>query len=213
MKFFKLSILTLLALLLGTNIIFAQEEVRTLKFVYIAHDHTVPTNCLAKELKGLYDIGWEFERNAYIFYLANGNTPNIVTLNLPDNNSSDFEKLILEELQIKQEHDIIVEVDLDTIVDIFNKYDFIDQNGKLKYQSVDWTFYVGERFWNLGYHESLIAKLYWIMELDKLKEQEFSWAIYCNKSLYEETKDGGFWGTRNLANISDNFYPAEYLCE
>lgn len=204
-------ILFVLFTLLGYGSLFAQKEIRTLTFVYIVHDRTTPVNSLAEKLEEFYNQGQRFPENAYIFYLANRNRPNVVTQNLPNDNSKDFETLILGELQNRLEHNINVGYDVDSIIDIFNQNDFLNETGNLKYESVIWDFYVTEDFWASKNHESLIAKLYWIMDIAKLKEQDFRFQIRCSKDLFRKIEnETQNFGIKNLANINNDLYPTEY---
>lgn len=197
--------------LLGYDTVFAQKEIRTLNFVYIAHDRTTPTTSLANKLEEFYNQGLRFPENAFVFYLANRDKPNVVTLNLPNDNRDDFETLILGELQNRMEHTINVGYDVDSIVDIFNQNDFLGERGNLKYESVIWDFYVAEDFWANKNHESLIAKLYWIMDIAKLKEHNFNFQIRCSKDLFKKIENETLlFGVKNLANINNDLYPTEY---
>lgn len=216
----KFILLILSAFLLGVQTVYAQKEVSNLIFVYIAHDRTTPSACLSDKLEDLYEQGMRFRENAFIFYLANENQPKIVTLNLPNDNSANFEKLILEELNGKISHSINIGFDTDSIVDIFNHNDFIDEMGKLKYESVIWDFYVGEQFWNLNFHETLISRLHWVMGFNKLKEQDFDWRIWGHEGLIERFKNGNgeqrpiSFGIKNLANINnEEVYMYDYSCK
>lgn len=223
MRRHKYILVILSVFLLSTKCLHAQEKIRNLNFVYIAHDRTIPSSCLSNEMQLLYDQGKRYPENAFIFYLANEDNPRIVTLNLPNDNSADFEKLIIAELINKVEHDIIVGFDVDSIITMFNHNDFIDNSRKLKYETVTFDFYVGKKFFTNGFHETLISRLYWLLEIDKLKEQELDWRIWGDKALVKhyskKDKNGDeigiplSFGIKNLSDInSTNAYVNEYSC-
>lgn len=218
MKNIKLLFLTLAVFfaIYGTG--YAQKD---LTFVYIAHDLTTPSACLSKRMQELCDQGEEFGF-PYIFYLANEDQPKIVTLNLPGDNRGDFQKLIIEELNDKTYHPVNIGFDTDSIIDIFCQNDFLDETGKLKYETVTWDFYIGEKFWDEGSHERFIAKLYWVMGFDRLKEQEFSWRIWSHNEVIKKLPKHAdrdeplplYFGLRNLAKINnDSITIYKYSCE
>ena len=135
MKNIKLLFLALVAFFVNYETGYAQKE---LIFVYIAHDRTTPSACLSERMQTLCDQGERYEGFSYIFYLANEDQPKIVTLNLPSDNRGDFQKLIIEELNDKIEHSVNIGFDTDSIIDIFYQNDFLDETGKLKYE----TFFI-----------------------------------------------------------------------
>lgn len=219
MKNIKLLFLALVAFFVNYETGYAQKE---LIFVYIAHDRTTPSACLSERMQTLCDQGERYEGFSYIFYLANEDQPKIVTLNLPSDNRGDFQKLIIEELNDKIAHPVNIGFDTDSIIDIFYQNDFLDETGKLKYETVTFDFYIGEEFWNNGYLESFIAKLYWVMGFDRLKEQEFYWRIWSHNELIKKlpkhtNRDEPlplYFGPKNLAKINnDSITIDKYSCE
>lgn len=218
MKNIKLLFFALAAFFINYGTGYAQKD---LTFVYIAHDRTTPSACLSERLQELCNQGEEFGYPC-IFYLANEDQPKIVTLNLPGDNRGDFQKLIIEELNDKIEHPVNIGFDTDSIIDIFCQNDFIDETGNLKYETVTWDFYIGEQFWSDRYHERFIAKLYWVMGFDRLKEQEFSWRIWGHNEFVEKLPKYTnseeplplYFGSKNLAKINnDSIRIDNYSCE
>lgn len=186
------SVLFLTASLAG----FAQTQ--TLEFYYIAHDRTTPVNDLCSRLESVYETAMSYEDFAVIFYLPNYNEPKIVKMNLPGDNRDEF-KTIISELRLKSAHEIYADVDYNTIMDLFNQHDFIDESGNPKFLSVLFLWYVNPDFWQFKYNEKLIASLYFNLELDKYKN-------YVTTQVWHADGDGLVvdnqlpFGTKNLCS-------------
>lgn len=175
---------------------FAQTQ--TLEFYYIAHDRTTPVNDLCSRLESVYETAMSYEDFAVIFYLPNYNEPKIVKMNLPGDNRDEF-KTIISELRLKSAHEIYADVDYNTIMDLFNQHDFIDESGNPKFLSVLFLWYVNPDFWQFKYNEKLIASLYFNLELDKYKN-------YVTTQVWHADGDGLVvddqhpFGTKNLCS-------------
>ena len=146
---------------------FAQTQ--SLEFYYIAHDRTTPVNDLCTRLEAVYETALSYEDFAVIFYLPNYDEPKVVKINLPGDNRADF-KGIISELRLKAAHEIYADVDYDTIMDLFNKHDFINDYGDRKFTSVLFCWYVNPDFWQFQYNEKLIAALHFNLELGKYRD-------------------------------------------
>lgn len=156
----------ILSFLTGLLAFGAMAQTKSLEFFYIAHDRSTPVSVLSKRLKDVYQNAIYDEEMATIFYFPNADNPIVVRINLPDDNRSRFEE-ILAELRTKPHHDIYADMDFKHILNLFNKYDFVDENGQQNYSSVLLCWYVNPEFWMLKYHEQLIASLHFNLELEK----------------------------------------------
>ena len=192
--------------------IYAQKtEDKDLMFVYIAHTNDVPLKRLTSILKEHYRFGVQFF-NDVIFYMSNGDDPLIVKVNTTDDNKNDFENMIIDELWNKRSHDINPSLDVENIIDIINKNDFIDEDSNLKYMSVTFEFYASNSFWTMNYNESIISKLYFALDINKLKQknEELMFNVYYpsdNKISFENNLP---FGTKNLENINNNIMLLTY---
>jgi len=187
----------------------AQKVNKDFYFVYIAHDRTTPVQRLSRILQEMYDDAVKYG-HACVFYLANNQSPNIVCVNIGNDNRKDFGAMIIGELQNKPSHDISPRFDLETIVNVFNQDDFLLNIQELKYTSVTWNFYTSEWFWNGGYNESLMASLYWIMEVDKMQELDFYFNVYHSEDDELEVDETLLFGVKNLSAINEGVLLLEY---
>lgn len=143
---------------------------KALRFVYIAHDENTVTQKLIYILKEYYiDVLNYPDFRSAVFYLANGSYPVIVRVNTVNENPKDFD-IIVDELQSKRSHDVDVETDLERIPQIFNEIE-TTADGVPAFSSVEWDWYINSTFWSLGYNESVIAALSWIMEMPDFVEK------------------------------------------
>lgn len=148
---------------------FAQDKSnQELSFVYISHDENTDTKALVSRLKEKYASVINYPDNrACVFYLANGTDPIIVKLNMPGDNREVFEEVIYS-LQNKLSHDVSATSDVDNIVDIINENDILDEDGKPLYRHIEWDYYINSTFWQLRNNEHLIAKLYFVLDMESL---------------------------------------------
>ena len=187
----------------------AQKTNKDFYFIYIAHDRTTPVQRLSRTLQEIYDGAVKYGHSC-VFYLANNESPYIVNVNIGNDNRNDFDAMIIGELQNKLSHGISPRFDLDAIVNMFNSNDYLLSEQELKYISVTWNFYTNEWFWNEGYNESLIASLYWIMDIDKTEELDFYFNVYHSENDKLELDDKLLFGVKNLSNINEGFFLLEY---
>ena len=194
---------------------FVDQEVldfkeRDLTIVFIAHTTDVPLAKLTETLEEHYRNGVQFG-NEVIFYLSNGSEPHIVKVNTKEQNNEDFEAEIIDELWAKRSHDIDPYFDVENIINIVNENDFVDENGKLKYLSVTFDFFVTETFWTMKYNESIISKLYFALDVNTIKQDNP--ALYFNvhyASEGHEVDNTNKFGVKNLQNINTNVQVLPY---
>ncbi len=166
--------LLLVSLLLGTAPTLGQEKSeQDLAFIYIAHDEYTAVQSLIERLKEAFADAINYpESRAVIFYLANAENPIVVQVNTKNDNQQEFDRIV-DELQTKRSHNVEPVVDCAKIQEIFNADDLIDDEGKGLYRSVEWTYYVNSTFWALMYNESVIASLFFIMDMEEMIESGY----------------------------------------
>ena len=205
----KRIVFSLVTILLSTLSLSAQSDSdfkeKELTIVYIAHTTDVPLAKLTTLLEERYRGGVQFS-NDVIFYISNGAEPLIVKINTADENKVDFESKIIEELWAKRSHDVDPYVDVLSLIEIVNNNDFISEDGKLNYLSVTFDFFISEEFWTMKYNESIIAKLYFALNVNHIKQDnpELFFNIYRPEEVelvYENNKP---FGLKDLDEINSN---------
>lgn len=169
---------------------------QSFELYYIAHDRTTPVNDLCRRLESVYEMAMSYEDFAVVFYLPNYDEPKIVKMNLPGDNRDEF-KNIISELRLKASHEIYAETDYQTLMDLVNQHDFIDESGAPVYTSVLFCWYVNPDFWQFQYNEKLIAALYFNLELDKYPDYVSTQIWHADGDGLEVDKEYPF-GTKNL---------------
>ena len=155
----------------------ALSQTQSLEFVYVAHDRTTPVNALCERLTEIHDYAMQDESMAVIFYLANADAPRIVRMNLPGDNRDDLGGL-LGEIRYKSAHEIFPDVDQEEIVRLFDEVDFLNDSGNPSFTSFKMTWSVNPTFWSLGYNESLIARLFFTLDLGSLSGGYFNMEVW-----------------------------------
>lgn len=186
----------LFTIMLCFSVLSGLAQNKSLEFYYIAHDRSTPVNDLCARLEEIYEIAMSYDDYAVVFYLPNANEPIIIKMNLPGDNRAEFRNLI-SDLRLKSFHEIYADLDRETITELFNTYDFIDESGNRTYSSVLWCWYVNPDFWQFKYNETLIAALYFNFEIEKYTD-------YVSVQIWHAAEDGiqvdADWpfGTKNL---------------
>ena len=148
-----------------------------------------------------------YEDIAVVFYLPNYDEPKIVKVNLPGDNRDQF-KGIIGELRLKDVHETFAYLDYQNILEIFNEHDFISDSGEPMYTSVQFNWYVNRDFWKFNYNESLIASLYFALELGKYSDYVTTQVLHAADDglVVDETKP---FGNKNLCE-GMNFLLQQY---
>ncbi len=183
---------------------------KDLQFIYIAHDENTAVGSLLDRLTEAYNDARNYpETRELILYLANDTDPVIVQVNTEYDNQGQFGQIV-EELQTKISHTINPDVDRETIVNLFNENDMIDEAGNPRYYSVEWTYYVNSTFWSLGNNEDIISGLYFIMDMKPLIDSGNMkvYVMYGTNDRLQYDKNLPF-GTKNLFSVSP-FMPLPY---
>ena len=84
-------------------------------------------------------------------------------------------------------------------------YNFVDENGELKYRKAEIDFYAGNRFWKLGFNNTVIAHLYSILGISEMPKNSVDFRVFVpkmdNKLKYPE---GMPFGENNIDGINGN---------
>lgn len=157
---------------------------KTLCFAYIAHSEVSTVNEIVSYLDSRFAKAEMDEDFVLVIYLANGEDPLVVEVNTADDNRKAYAGLI-EEFKGKRSHRVDPEHDIDRIVALFDKLDMMaPKSDGLSYGAVDWHFHVNSDFWSMGYNQSLISRLCFVMGIDYMEGENFR--LRCYFSRYDE---------------------------
>lgn len=164
-------------LFLGVAAASAQETVDSeITFIYIHHTTDTPVQDLCKRLNSDFKDAKRFDK-PLIIYLANAEKPYVATVGINGADQKEFDNII-SELQERRYHPVDPSADVHNIIDLFNDDDFLLSDGRPKYGSMTWQFYINQEFWTSGYNEQIIANLYYCLDLDRLPDEYLHLMLY-----------------------------------
>lgn len=207
--------LTILACLLGFVSAKAQDYSKmNLHFIYIAHETSTPVNKLCERLRTVRDDAIEVE-DALIVYLSDGALSPISFTNLKDNSgrnrdSQDSYTDIIAALQDFNSHNVVARNDRTNILNLFDEYNFLDENGNLRFNTVIMDFYVGASFWSLGNNEKIIAHLFTALNAASFPKDRFSFNVYKPRGEKLVYVEGMPFGDNNIDGINSKLKIFEY---
>ena len=186
----------------------AQEETeghdkgaRDFRFVYIAHDVNTPVQRLIERLEDYQNNAFE-EGEDVIFYLSSGTNPIIVEYNVGRDNKGDFEDVLLSELNERISHDVDAQTDVETILQLIENADIMDEDKNLKYLSAKFNFYVNPKFWTLGNNEAVIAPLFFALDVPHIRGGRVQFQLFEAKEDKLKYPEGKPFGEKNLDGIN-----------
>ena len=154
----RILIIALLAMA-SLNAIAQKQE---LVINYIAHDHY--NEQLLNALEQIYGVSSYNQMGSTYLYLANADKPKVIKCE--SRNHKEFEDFLYE-INSQLKHNVWPEVDVNGLLDLLRKDDFIDDRGRLRYNYFTLNFYVSPSFFTYGYNETLIARLLWVLEISE----------------------------------------------
>ena len=208
-------LLTVILLFVGTFSVKAQDYSNVnLHFVYIDHEPSTPVNQLCQRIRTLRDDAIEVE-DALIVYLSDGKQSLLSFTNLHDVNDRNRDKNeafvdIIAALQDANSHDVIAQEDRRNILNLFEEYNFIDEDGQFLFNSVTMDFYVGPEYWSLGNNEKVISHLYVDFNAASFPKDKLVFNVFKPKGQLLNYQEGMPFGDNNIDGINQKLSVYEY---
>lgn len=177
----------------------ASRKEKSFRFVYIAHDVNTPVSRLVERLRANRNDAMEGGEDV-VFYLASGSNPIIVQYNVGENNKSDFDDLLLAELNERNSHDVDPETDLNTIFELLNNLNIVDQNKRLNYMSAKFNFYVNPKFWTLKNNESILVPLFFAFDIPHITGGRVQYQLM--EAREDRLPEGKLFGDKDVEGIN-----------
>jgi hypothetical protein len=214
MKKYLAILIAVLAIMPAITVKAQDYSQMNLHFVYIDHETSTPVNQLCKRIRTLRDDAIEVE-DALIVYLSDGRQSLFSFTNLKDRNNENRDTNeafvnIIAALQDANSHDIIAREDRKNILNLFDEYNFIDEQGHLLFNSVTMDFYVGPDYWNLGNHEKVIAHLFVDFDASSFDKTKLAINIFKPKGVELKYPKGMPFGDNNIEGINQKLSIFEY---
>lgn len=211
MKRFLFLVIALSAFLSSS---YAQEDKRSeqaLQFIYIVHDHTTPLDDnerLIGELDAIVSNTIEFGQ-VTVICLSNGilnEDGNWLLAEISEDvDNLDVYNKIKYELKNMNSHEFSIARDVKFIVNLFNeKYEFLDENGELYYESVTFDFYLTSKLCDDEYADDFIVPLYLAFDVPNLQNKpNFDFNIMVGTRDNSYTVAERIFGDKNYNGINE----------
>ena len=118
--------------------------------------------------------------------------------------------LISLALQDFNSHNVVARNDRTNILNLFDEYNFLDENGNLRFNTVIMDFYVGASFWSLGNNEKIIAHLFTALNAASFPKDRFSFNVYKPRGEKLVYVEGMPFGDNNIDGINSKLKIFEY---
>jgi len=157
-------LLCVCCLLCGSGGAHAAPGVDELRLYYIMKDAYTIAGPLDQAIREAYEEAIGNPHVKTVFFLPNtGQDPSIVTINLPHDNRAEFEGLI--STLHHGNHQISATRDVDALIDLFSKQDFLLSSGAPKYGSINLYFFTCASF-DIG--SGFIPRIWFALDLDQI---------------------------------------------
>jgi len=183
----------------------AQEEIVTeatetasqsFSFVYIAQDSDMPVQEMEKKLQTAWNRA--VQNGPTIFYLSRGlDEPLIVKVNTEsDDNRTDFDNALLPAINQGVSYSVDGPHDKQQILNLLQEHRIVGEDGAALYKETNFDFHVGQDFWTSGNNETVIAALFFELNIKRYISEEFHFNVFCPRTItYNE--DAGPFGMLN----------------
>ena len=215
MRLYQYKLLAFFLSIFSIAPVYAQDYSNVnLHFVYIDHEPSTPVNKLCQRIRTLRDDAIEVE-DALIIYLSDGRQSLLSFTNLHDNHGRNRDKNeafvdIIAALQDANSHDVIAQEDRRNILNLFDEYNFVDEQGRFLFSSVTMDFYVSPEFWALGNHEKIISHLFVDLDAASFPKEKLSFNVFKPKGELLQYPEGMPFGDNNIDGINQKLNILEY---
>ena len=169
-------------------------------FVYVAWDKSMSLQTLLDNMRDAYNHA--LVDGPTIFYLSCGSQPVVVCVNTPNDNRDNYEEGLLEVLRQQIEYSVDGLYDKQRIHELLEENNFVDDNGNLKYKRTDFAFHVGQKFWDMANNETLIASLFFELDMNRyIVSESFNANVYCPRAMDMDVSHP--FGVMNPDNVNE----------
>lgn len=177
-------------------------------FVYVAVSDATSVREVAEYLDQRYNKALVDKDYALVMYLSNGENPLVVEVNTPSDSRGGYSGF-LKALKSGNSYDVYPEYDLARLTALFDRLDVVSKTDEgIRYGSVDWHFHVTSDFWKMGYNESLISSLCFVMGVDHWQDANFRLRCYFSRYDEPEYDEEYPFGKKDYCNLE--FRPYYY---
>lgn len=211
----KKTIFTIFVAFLSVTVSWAQsvDNSRNLRILYIDHEPSLNSSKLIRYMRQIRREQIEFG-HALIIYMPNGENPYVSLTGIKDYTGNGLDTpnafdRICEALN-QPSHDKIPWVDRSRIIKLFDEYNILNEQNLVTYGNVRMEFYLTPEYWKLGYNESIIAPIYFALNVPELMKQHFNFDVYVDPDNHPEYEKNSPFGVKNYNDINNKLVIDEY---
>lgn len=179
-------------------------EDHNIKVIFIDHEPSLRVNDVITQLREIRTQALEND-HAVIFYMPNNQEPYISMVNVGDKDDARTSDDAFGDLCYalnQPSHNKDAYFDRKRFVDLFSEFNIIQSDGKIGFRNVRVEFWLTDEFWQLGYNESIVAPIYFALDVPKLIEQEFVFDAYLEIQTLKKIDQKHPFGLKNLSQIN-----------
>lgn len=181
-----------------------QVEDHNIKVIFIDHEPSLRVSDVISKLREIRTEALEND-HAVIFYMPNNQEPFISLINIGEADDARATDEAFGELCYalnQPSHNKDAYYDRKRFVDLFSEFNVIQPDGKIGFRNVRVEFWLTDEFWQLGYNETIVAPIYFALDVPKLIEQEFVFDAFLEIQTLKKIDQKHAFGPKNLSQIN-----------
>lgn len=180
------------------------NENHNIKIIFIDHEPSLRVSDVITQLREIRTQALEND-HAVIFYMPNNQEPYISMTNVGDKDDARATDDAFGDLCYalnQPSHNKDAYFDRKRFVDLFSEFNIIQPDGTIGFRNVRVEFWLTDEFWQLGYNESILAPIYFALDVPKLIEQEFVFDAFLEIQTLKKINQKYPFGPKNLSQIN-----------
>lgn len=165
---------------------------QSFSLVYVAQDNDMPVPEIERKL----DLAWNRAvlNGPTVFYLSRGlDDPIIMEVDMVNEDvRKNFEETIIAAVNQNVSYTADGRRDKQRLLDILQDHPVLSEDGTPLYKETNFDFHVGKDFWETGNNETVIAALFFELNIIKYIPDEFHFNVFCPRSVTYNEEMGPF---------------------
>ena len=172
------------------------SSTQSFSLVYIAQDESMPIQEIERKLRTAWNRS--IQNGPTIFYLSRGREdPIIVKVNMEgEDNREKYDDELIPYIKQGIPHSVDGPHDKQQLMKLLQEYTVLNSDGTPLYKDTYFEFHVGQDFWTAGYNETVIAALFFELNIKKYITDNFHFNVFCPRSV-KYNEDAGPFGLLN----------------
>ena len=165
---------------------------QSFSLVYVAQDASMPTQEMEKKLQTAWNRA--VQNGPTVFYLSRGREePVIVKVNIEgDDNRADYENELIPAINQGITYSVDGPHDKQCLLELLQEHAILDADKTPLYRETNFDFHVGQDFWTAGNNETVIAALFFELNIKKYIADNFHFNVFCPRTVIYNEEAGPF---------------------